>query len=121
MAVVRTGRPAVTRYRVLERMTAHALVEASLVTGRTHQIRVHFAHLGHPVAGDPVYGRRGPEARRLGLSRQALHAFRLRFRHPRTGAEAAFEAPPPADFTAAVARARAEGAGPVRRSGRTRR
>jgi 23S rRNA pseudouridine1911/1915/1917 synthase len=121
MAVVRTGRPAVTRYRVLERMAAHALVEAHLVTGRTHQIRVHFAHLGHPVAGDPVYGRRGPDARALGLSRQALHAYRLQFRHPRTGAAAAFEAAPPADFASAVAQARAEGAGRTRRNGRSRR
>lgn len=121
MAVVRSGRQAATRYRVLERMAAHTLVEASLVTGRTHQIRVHFAHIGHPVAGDPVYGGRAASERGLGLARQALHAYRLAFRHPRSGTEAAFEAAPPADFTAALDRARAEGAAPVRRNGRRRR
>jgi 23S rRNA pseudouridine1911/1915/1917 synthase len=116
MAVVRGGRPAATRYRVLERMAGHTLLEAHLITGRTHQIRVHFAHLGHPVAGDPVYGgRRGG----LGLARQALHAWRLAFRHPRSGAELSFEAPPPPDFTAALERARAEGPAPARRNGRS--
>lgn len=123
MAVVRGGRQASTRYRVIERMAAHTLVEASLVTGRTHQIRVHLAHLRHPVAGDPVYGGRAAAGASsgLGLTRQALHAYRLRFRHPTIGAEMVFEAAPPADFTGAVARARAEGVGPTRRNGRTRR
>lgn len=103
MAVTPRGREAATRYRVLERMAAHTLVEADLITGRTHQIRVHFAHLGHPLVGDAAYGSRRPE----GIARQALHAFRLRFRHPRTGEELTQEAPPPADFADAVARARA--------------
>jgi len=118
MAVVAGGRKASTRYRVIERMPGYTLVEASLVTGRTHQIRVHFAHLGHPVAGDPVYGGKTAD---LALTRQALHAYRLRFRHPTSGSEMAFEAAPPADFAGAVARARAEGVGSTRRNGRSRR
>ncbi|HEV8340636.1 MAG TPA: RluA family pseudouridine synthase [bacterium] len=99
MAVVAGGRPAVTRYRVLERFAAATLVEASLQTGRTHQIRVHFAHLGHPVVGDPVYGGRGE---RWGMRRQALHAFRLTFTHPGTGARIAVEAPLPDDMARAL-------------------
>jgi len=117
MAVVPSGREAITRYRVLERLARYTLVEAHLVTGRTHQIRVHFAHIGHPVAGDPVYAGRPDE---LGIGRQALHAHRLQFVHPASGKEMAFEAPPPADFTAAVERARAQGAAQDRRKGRHR-
>ena len=117
MAVVSRGREAITRYRVLERLARYTLVEAHLVTGRTHQIRVHFAHIGHPVAGDPVYAGRPDE---LGIGRQALHAHRLQFLHPASGKEMAFEAPPPADFTAAVERARAQGAAQDRRKGRHR-
>ncbi len=105
MAVRPGGRPAITRYRVRERFARYALVEVSLLTGRTHQIRVHFAHLGHPVAGDPVYGRRADD---LGIRRQALHAWRLELRHPVTGSPLALEAPPPADFLAAVEAARAQ-------------
>ncbi len=116
MAVVPSGRPAVTHYHVIEAFARHALVEAALVTGRTHQIRVHFAHLGHPVVGDRVYGVGGE----LGIARQALHAWRLRIRHPATGAGLTFEAPPPADFTAAVERARAQGSPRDRRSTRSR-
>jgi len=113
MAVVSTGRAATTRYRVLERLGAFTLIEAALVTGRTHQIRVHLAHRGHPVAGDPVYGgRRAP----AGIGRQALHAYRLEFRHPASGQAMIFEAAPPVDFAAAVARARAEGLRSGRRS-----
>lgn len=115
MAVVPRGRAAVTRYRVVERFARHTLVEAELVTGRTHQIRVHFAHLGHPVAGDPVYGGRPDE---LGVGRQALHAFRLRFAHPVSGAEMTFVTPPPQDVAAAVERARAQGMERGRRTGR---
>lgn len=106
MAVVPDGgRMAVTRARVLERMgeAPHfraALVECRLETGRTHQIRVHLAHVGHPLIGDPVYGRRraGADPALAGFPRQALHAASLGFRHPLTGAELRFEAPPPADF-----------------------
>lgn len=117
MAVVPRGRQAVTRYRVLERLPDATLVEASLVTGRTHQIRVHFAHLGHPIVGDPVYGGGKGDT---GIGRQALHAFRLQFRHPVSGREIAFEAAPPPDFTDAVARARAGSAGANRRTTRDR-
>jgi 23S rRNA pseudouridine1911/1915/1917 synthase len=98
MAVVPGGKPALTHYRVLERFGAHALVECDLETGRTHQIRVHLASIGHPLEGDPVYGARG--ARRL--PRQALHAWKLAFVHPRTGRQVRFTAPPPADFEALV-------------------
>jgi 23S rRNA pseudouridine1911/1915/1917 synthase len=104
MAVVARGREAVTRYRVRDRFGAATLVEASLQTGRTHQIRVHFAHLGHPVVGDPVYGRRGE---RWGMRRQALHAFRLTFTHPGTGALIAVEAPLPQDMANALDAVRA--------------
>ncbi|MGH2453905.1 MAG: RluA family pseudouridine synthase [bacterium] len=99
MAVVARGRRAVTRYRVRVQFAAAALVEASLQTGRTHQLRVHFAHLGHPLVGDSLYGRRG-EA--WGMTRQALHAYRLRFDHPRTGVPVVVEAPLPDDMAAAL-------------------
>jgi 23S rRNA pseudouridine1911/1915/1917 synthase len=108
MAVVEGGRPARTRYAVVERRAGHTLVRCDLETGRTHQIRVHLASLGHPVAGDDLYGRRRAPSG-AGRSRPApehadeparplLHAWRLSFRHPGTGAEMSFEAPPPADF-----------------------
>lgn len=75
------GETAVTRFRVVERLRRATLVALELETGRTHQIRVHMAHLGHPLLGDPQYG--GPAV--AGLRRQALHASRLDFTHPRTG------------------------------------
>jgi 23S rRNA pseudouridine1911/1915/1917 synthase len=93
MAVVSGGRFARTRYQVLERRRGHTLLRCDLDTGRTHQIRVHLAALGHPVTGDAEYG--GSE---IGVSRPMLHAWRLRLRHPRTGAEMSFEASPPHDF-----------------------
>ena len=96
MAVVEGGRPARTRLRAVERRGGHTLVQCDLDTGRTHQIRVHLAALGHPVAGDDLYGRRRPGD----PERPMLHAHRLRFRHPRTGEPMSFESPPPADFTA---------------------
>jgi 23S rRNA pseudouridine1911/1915/1917 synthase len=95
MAVVAGGRYARTRYRVVERKRTHTLLRCDLDTGRTHQIRVHLAALGHPVAGDIEYGGREGDA-----GRPMLHAWRLRLRHPRTGDEMKFEAPPPADFEA---------------------
>jgi 23S rRNA pseudouridine1911/1915/1917 synthase len=98
MAVVPGGKPAVTRYRVRERFGAHALLECDLETGRTHQIRVHLASIGHPLEGDPVYGGRGVKR----LARQALHAWKLAFVHPRTGRTVRSTAPPPADFEALV-------------------
>ncbi len=103
MAVVPGGRAAVTRYRVVEQFAAAALVEATLLTGRTHQLRVHFAHVGHPVVGDRVYGRRRES---WGMGRQALHARRLTFTHPRTGALVDVEAPLPEDMSAALERLR---------------
>jgi 23S rRNA pseudouridine1911/1915/1917 synthase len=104
MAVVAGGKPAVTRVRVLERFgTQASLVECRLETGRTHQIRVHLAHVGHPLAGDRVYGRRGGEGpAAAGFPRQALHAASLGFAHPLTGAPLRFESPPPADFAGLV-------------------
>ncbi|OFX28946.1 MAG: hypothetical protein A2Z07_00900 [Armatimonadetes bacterium RBG_16_67_12] len=99
MAVVASGRRAVTHYRVVERFREATLLELRLQTGRTHQIRVHCASLDHPIVGDPVYGRR-PNA--WGLRRQALHAFRLAFAHPATGAEVIFTVPLPPDIEAAL-------------------
>ncbi|HVH31185.1 MAG TPA: hypothetical protein VNA31_05920, partial [bacterium] len=93
--------------------SSNKIMEVQLVTGRTHQVRVHFAHLGYPVAGDPVYGR----ADDLGIGRQALHAFRLKFTHPTSGRVVEFEAPLPADLTAGLARARAEGLSASQRKG----
>ncbi len=94
------GRPARTHVRVLEAFARHALVEARLETGRTHQIRVHLQFAGFPVVADPVYGRRGTDA--LGLGGQALHAGRLTFVHPATGKVLTCEAPAPPDFLAAL-------------------
>jgi 23S rRNA pseudouridine1911/1915/1917 synthase len=93
MAVVSGGRFARTRYEVVERRAGHTLLRCDLDTGRTHQIRVHLAALGHPVAGDVEYGGGEPD-----VSRPMLHAWRLRLRHPRTGEEVSFEAPRPRDF-----------------------
>ncbi len=90
MAVVQPGREARTRYRVLRALDGYSLLEVRPETGRTHQIRVHLAHAGHPIAGDPVYGRGKPPA---GLTRQFLHAERLAFRHPRTAERLELEAP----------------------------
>jgi 23S rRNA pseudouridine1911/1915/1917 synthase len=107
MAVRDNGRPAVTHYTVIERFRAHTYVNVVLETGRTHQIRVHFAYRRHPLVGDPVYGGRlalpagASDALRDALRtfrRQALHAARLELRHPATGEGVVFEVPPPADF-----------------------
>lgn len=112
MAVVtRNGKHAVTNYRILCNFgLAAALVACKLETGRTHQIRVHMAHIGHPLIGDPVYLKRRPAAAKLlpdparalalDFPRQALHAEILGFSHPITGAALRFCAPPPEDFTA---------------------
>jgi 23S rRNA pseudouridine1911/1915/1917 synthase len=111
MTVRSDGRRAVTHVRVVRRFRAHTLAEAQLDTGRTHQIRVHLAHVGHPIVGDPVYGgrRRIPPASgpvllaALGsLRRQALHAARLQLAHPRTGRTMQWEAPLPADMTGLI-------------------
>lgn len=89
------GRPAQTEYRVLEYLGEYSLVEIRPLTGRTHQIRVHLAAVGHPVVGDPVYGRR---QRKLPLARQFLHAWRLSFNLPPTGERITFTAPLPEDL-----------------------
>lgn len=88
------GREAVTHWRVLERFAAgYTLVSLGLETGRTHQIRVHMAALGCPLAGDPLYGRKDESDRLWGIERQWLHALRLAFRHPRDGRPLQFTAP----------------------------
>lgn len=98
MAVTASGRPATTGYRVRERFDGWTLLELDLVTGRTHQIRVHLAAIGHPVAGDTVYGsgtsRRGPD----GLERLFLHAWRLELTSPSSGRLIRAEAPLPVDL-----------------------
>jgi 23S rRNA pseudouridine1911/1915/1917 synthase len=90
------GRPAVTHFAVRQRFEAYTLLDVRLETGRTHQIRVHLAAVGCPVAGDVVYGGR---PRPEGLARQFLHAARLAFPHPESGDELAFESPLPGDLT----------------------
>jgi 23S rRNA pseudouridine1911/1915/1917 synthase len=117
MAVRADGRAAVTHFRILRRLRAHTLVSVELETGRTHQIRVHLAHLGYPLVGDPLYGGRrrlppGASAALIaelgGFRRQALHAAHLALTHPTTGKALAFEAPMPADFAALLAALAAE-------------
>jgi len=110
MAVVSGGRAARTHYRVLERFAGATLVECTLDTGRTHQIRVHMAHLGHPLLGDAAYGaRRGDDP---AFGRQALHAWRLGLCHPFSQREMQWESPLPADFAGLLRRQRgAEAAG----------
>jgi 23S rRNA pseudouridine1911/1915/1917 synthase len=103
MAVVdlqrHSGKPAATAVRLQQQADAGCALLCTLETGRTHQIRVHLAHVGHPLVGDPLYG--GAPA--AGLERQALHAFRLAFAHPVTGEPLAFHAPLPADLRGAWA------------------
>lgn len=99
-AITADGKPAVTHYEVREQFAAHAELVFRLQTGRTHQIRVHVSGMGHPLLNDPLYGTNDP---RFELPGQALHAWRLRFRHPRTGAPMSFEAAPPPEYRAARA------------------
>jgi 23S rRNA pseudouridine1911/1915/1917 synthase len=105
----RKGRPAITRWKVMEKLKGFALLEISPQTGRTHQIRVHLSSMGHPLLGDPLYGRKGQRGlirdpllkehvKKMG--RQALHAHRLGFNHPRTGEKVEFVAPIPDDMKA---------------------
>lgn len=107
MAVTESGKPAITHYRIDTKFRHHTLLKVFLETGRTHQIRVHFAHIRHPIVGDPLYGGRTQLAKNMsteliecirGLKRQALHAFALTFRHPLTGDTLHFEAPLPDDM-----------------------
>ena len=101
MAVVSGGKPALTRYKVARRFADATLLECSLATGRTHQIRVHMQSLGHPLLGDPVYrGKRREKSTAAQLHRQALHAGRLEFSHPVSGARRRFTTPLPEDFQA---------------------
>jgi 23S rRNA pseudouridine1911/1915/1917 synthase len=101
--VQRDGYPSVTHYKVLERFEkGYTLVELVLETGRTHQIRVHMSHIGHPVVGDVLYG----EASIWLIDRQALHAWYLSFRHPVTGRFMELEAPLPEDMKALMEKIR---------------
>jgi 23S rRNA pseudouridine1911/1915/1917 synthase len=108
-AVRADGREAITHYRIAERFTAHTLLRVELETGRTHQIRVHLAHIGYPLVGDPLYGGRrqlaagvSPEQREAlaAFGRQALHATRLSFQHPLKDKQVEVESPLPKDFSA---------------------
>ena len=97
MAIARTGgRDAVTHITVLERFGKYTYIKCRLETGRTHQIRVHTKHLGHPILGDKAYGLRKEE---FSLTGQLLHAGELRFIHPATKEEVSFTAPLPEDFS----------------------
>lgn len=107
MAVVSSGKPAITHYRVVERFPYHTYIRVSLETGRTHQIRVHMAHVRHPVVGDPVYGGRLLiprgcsellEMRLRCFRRQALHATKLTIKHPLSGEEVSWEREVPEDM-----------------------
>ncbi len=111
MAVKSGGRESITHYRVVDRYRCHTRIRVNLETGRTHQIRVHMAHLHHPIVGDPVYGGRmrvppdaDPDFMAVlhGFRRQALHAARLVLKHPVTKRERVFETPLPADFAVLV-------------------
>jgi 23S rRNA pseudouridine1911/1915/1917 synthase len=106
MAVVKEGRPARTLYEVEEAFGSTSRISCRPVTGRTHQIRVHMAHIGHAIVGDPLYAGRqwrnisDPDARAAcrNFARQALHAQRLQFEHPVSKSVVAFEAPLPSDI-----------------------
>ena len=112
MAVVSSGKPAVTHYRLAERFAAHTHIRCTLESGRTHQIRVHMAHVKHPLVGDPQYGGRlrlpkgTTEELRLALAafqRQALHARKLTLTHPQTGQTMSWEVPMPTDMVDLIA------------------
>jgi 23S rRNA pseudouridine1911/1915/1917 synthase len=124
MAIRPDGREAVTHYRLAERFAAHTLLRVALETGRTHQIRVHLAHIGHPLVGDPLYGGRrqltagndpAVKAALAAFRRQALHAARLQFAHPITAKDIDVEAPIPADFAALLQALRSAGPEEARR------
>jgi 23S rRNA pseudouridine1911/1915/1917 synthase len=96
MAVVTSGKPAITHYRVIKRFKGYTHIKVTLETGRTHQIRVHMAYIHYPIVGDPVYG--GNKARYKNFKRQALHAKSLGLIHPRTGENREWQAPLPNDM-----------------------
>ena len=113
MAVVESGRAASTTFEVIEALAGASYLQVTLGTGRTHQIRVHLAAIGHPLVGDTTYGAVTGDAR---IGRPALHAHQLNLRHPRTGEALEFTAPPPADFTALLEDLRADTYGRERRA-----
>ena len=107
MAVREDGKTAETSYRIKEKLAMHSLLKVTLATGRTHQIRVHMAHIHHPIVGDPLYGRRYQPSPKLSANaqqaisnfhRQALHAYELHLQHPVTGEHCQWQAPLPDDF-----------------------
>ena len=111
MAVVHNGRAAVTHYRVVQRFRYHTLVRMQLETGRTHQLRVHMAHTGHAMVGDPLYSGRARAVRGATaqlaqqlrtFARQALHACELALAHPQTGEDMVFQADLPQDMQTLV-------------------
>ena len=108
-AVVADGKPSITHYKALEFFPAVSLLEIELETGRTHQIRVHFAALRHPLVGDLMYGADPTLASRLGLTRQWLHAVRLNFTHPASGESVTFTSKYPDDLEAALGLLRVAG------------
>jgi len=99
-SLVRIGKPAITHFEVVTRYAKASLVEVRLETGRTHQIRVHFTEAGLPLLGDALYGPKAAQRAEI-IGRQALHAWKLAFPHPRTGVMKTFTAAPPKDFVAA--------------------
>ena len=104
MSVVsKNGREAITEYEVLERFGRFTLLQCRLLTGRTHQIRVHLEYLGYPVVGDPKYS---PQKIPFAINGQALHSYELTFKHPRTGEEMSFTAPIPEDMNKIITRLR---------------
>lgn len=100
--VTESGKPAITHWDVIERFRGATLVKVNLETGRTHQIRVHFSSIGHPVVGDPMYGANPQLSKTLGLSRQWLHAMTLKFKHPRTNKLIVLESKYPSDLQHAL-------------------
>lgn len=106
MAVVKSGKPALTHYRIIEKLRSHTYLRLKLESGRTHQIRVHMAHIKHPIVGDPLYGKirlpKGASESLIdtlrGFRRQALHAVHLALPHPKTQEWMSFDAPLPDDF-----------------------
>ena len=120
MAVRADGREAITHFRIEQRFRAHTLLRVQLETGRTHQIRVHLAHIGFPIVGDPVYGGRTRltaggalplNSALQGFGRQALHAQRLHLEHPLSGRPQSFEAPIPSDLESLLRLLRADAHG----------
>ncbi len=108
MAVLEGGKHAITHYDVLELMPGAALLEVDLETGRTHQIRVHMAAIGHPCVGDTFYGANPQKAEELGLVRQWLHAAEVGFKHPRTEEQITVRAPYPEDLVASLQQMRGD-------------